>query len=350
MTSLTHTAGGAAAGPATAPAPSPMPFRLAAATTACTLFLVLFGGAITTMGAGMAVKGWMDAEGHFMPLFPLEKWFRDHATFVEHTHRMIGIVVGLLAIATVVATFRTRSWPSPGRQRLARAASVAALVAICLQGALGGSRVLENSQGLAFLHGAAGQLVFLILWCTTVVLMPAFQRAPALAPERAEPLVRRGTAAVLVVYGQIVLGALFRHAYRVSTEVAGADDLPFPTFKFMLHGSGALAVLLVVLITAKATRDVWEAAPEGSCVRALYRKLELLIWFTFLVQILLGTGALGMLSMERTALPVVLTSTLHVLFGALVLSAVATAALWGRAGLAAVPSVEGASGTGGGAS
>ena len=38
-----------------------------------------------------------------------------------------------------------------------------------------------------------------------------------------------------------------------------------------------------------------------------------------------------MLGMERTAMPVVLTSTLHVLFGALTLSACASAAMWGLA-------------------
>lgn len=321
--------------PSTTPSDSPAlrasvwPFRFAAAMTACTLFLVLFGGSVTTMGAGMAVKGWIDAEGHFMPLFPIAKWFRDPATFVEHTHRMIGIVVGLLAIATVVATFLA---DLRGRRRtIARAATVVSLVAICIQGAIGGTRVLENSQGLAFLHGAVGQLVFAVLWCTTLILMPAYQAAPSIDRGLAQKLIERGRIATVVVYGQILLGAWFRHALRVSTEVQGTDKLPFPTLKFMLHGSGALVVLLVVLLVAKSARNVWEAAPEGSRPRQLFRRVEVFLHATFFAQLLLGTGALAMLTMERTALPVVLTSTLHVLFGTLVLSACATAGLWGVA-------------------
>ena len=308
---------------------SPWPYRFALAMTVCTLFLVLFGGSVTTMGAGMAVKGWIDAEGHFMPLFPIAKWTRDPATFVEHTHRMIGIVVGLLAIASVVAT-HVAAWP--GRRKLAaRGAALLSLAAICIQGAIGGTRVLENSQSLAFLHGAVGQLTFVILWCTTLLLSPAFQAAPAVESSAGQTLFRRGRIAALVIYGQIMLGAWFRHAYRISTEIEGADDLPFPVGKFLLHGMGAMAVLVVVLMVAKSARNVWEAAPEGSRPRVLFRKVELFVHGTFYVQLILGTGALSMLGMERTAMPVVLTSTLHVLFGALTLSACASAAMWGLA-------------------
>ena len=37
--------------------------------------------------------------GHFsdfLLFFPLESWLRDTATFVEHTHRLFGVLVGLL--------------------------------------------------------------------------------------------------------------------------------------------------------------------------------------------------------------------------------------------------------------
>lgn len=316
-----------------APAPSPWPFRFAAAMTACTLFLVLFGGSVTTMGAGMAVKGWIDAEGHFMPLFPVAKWFRDPATFVEHTHRMIGMVVGLLSIATVVATWRAPL--AGGRRLLARSATVVALVAICVQGAIGGTRVLENSQALAFLHGAVGQLVFAILWCTTVILAPTFQAAPKLVGQGARGLAlsaaARGRAAVAIAYGQIVLGAWFRHGLRVSTEVAGADERAFPVFKFMLHGAGAFVVLFAVLFAAQGARRVWQAAGDQADTLRIWKRVEWFVMGTFLVQLLLGVGALGMLPMERTALPVVLTTTLHVLFGALTLSACATLWMWGVA-------------------
>ena len=67
--------------------------------------LFAFGGSVTTLGAGMAVTGWWNAEGSFMPFFPIDKWFRDLGTFVEHSHRQFGLVLGLLMIAAVVATW-----------------------------------------------------------------------------------------------------------------------------------------------------------------------------------------------------------------------------------------------------
>lgn len=306
--------------------PSPLPFRLAVAMCGCTLFLVLFGGSVTTMGAGMAVKGWIDAEGHFLPLFPIAKWFRDPATFVEHTHRMIGILVGLLSIATLVATYRY------DRRKVARSAAWIALVAICVQGALGGSRVLENSQDLAFLHGAVGQLVLAVLWCTALVLMPSYQRAPAVDPQIGGRLFRAARAATLVVYAQVVIGTWFRHSVRVSTEIEGAEDLPFPVGIFILHAMGAICVLVAVLIVAKRARDGWETAaegPAGAAAARLFRRLEVWLHVAFGVQFTMGLGALATLKMERTASTAVIVSTLHVLFGALTLAACASSVLWG---------------------
>jgi len=304
------------------PPPSRLPFRLAAAMCGVTLFLVLFGGSITTMGAGMAVKGWIDAEGHFMPLFPIAMWFRDPGTFVEHTHRMIGIVVGLLAIATVVATHLK------DERKTARIAAWAALIAICVQGAVGGTRVLENSQDWAFLHGALGQLVLAVVWCTTLVLMPSFKVAPPADRAVGKRLFGAARVAVFIVYGQIVLGTWFRHSVRVSTEIEGSDKLPFPVGIFLFHVMGAIVVLVVVLITAKRARQGWEESSDPATKR-LFRRLEVWLHTAFGMQFTLGLGALATLKMERTAAAPVLISTLHVLFGALTLAACASAVLWG---------------------
>jgi cytochrome c oxidase assembly protein subunit 15 len=270
----------------------------------------------------MAVKGWIDAEGHFMPLFPIAMWFRDPGTFVEHTHRMIGIVVGLLAIATVVATHLK------DERKTARVAAWAALLAICLQGAVGGTRVLENSQDWAFLHGALGQLVLAVVWCATLVLMPSFKVAPRVAPAVGKRLWMAARVSVFIVYAQIVLGTWFRHSVRVSTEIEGSDQLPFPVGVFILHAMGAIFVLVTVLITAKRARQGWEESDDPVAAR-LFRRLEVWLHTAFGLQFTLGIGALSTLKMERTAVVAVLISTLHVLFGALTLAACASAVLWG---------------------
>src|SRR5688500_7568632 len=81
--------------------------RLALATLALALPLAFFGGSVTTLGAGLAIDGWLILEpgrgDWFLWFYPLEQWFRDVGTFVEHSHRLLGSGVGLLAIATAVA-------------------------------------------------------------------------------------------------------------------------------------------------------------------------------------------------------------------------------------------------------
>ena len=136
--------------------PGPWPHRLALAAALAAVPLVLFGGSVTTIGAGMAVDGWLVAEGHFLLFFPVEQWFHDTATFVEHTHRLFGVLVGIFALASVVASF-LRERPA------ARVLSLGALIAVCAQGTLGGLRVLEDDSELAFLHGALAQAVFALL-------------------------------------------------------------------------------------------------------------------------------------------------------------------------------------------
>lgn len=277
--------------------------------------LILVGGTITTVGAGMAVQGWWNAEGHFMPLFPLDKWFRDFGTFVEHTHRQIGMVVGVCVLAaTVVALLRGRL-----RQRLAAGA---ALVAVGAQGSLGGFRVLENSPQLAFLHGVAAQGVFAILLGATLVASPAWRAAPRSA------LRLGGVQSVcwllsLAVYGQITLGAWYRHALRSGTG-AGLEH------RLWTHLGAGLAVLALVVLAA---RQLERAAARDAALAPLRRVSR---WLHVLVglQVLLGFAAWLAYSPappggQKPFPPLELTTAaLHVMGGALLLATAVRAALW----------------------
>ena len=118
-------------------APSRWPHRLAWALACATFPLVFMGGMVTSYGAGMAVEDWPLTFGHWW--FPLSRWFplygnADWGIFLEHGHRTIGQIVGLLAIALVIALWRC------DRRRWVRWLGVLALAGVCLQGALGGLR------------------------------------------------------------------------------------------------------------------------------------------------------------------------------------------------------------------
>lgn len=306
--------------------PSPWIHRLLlwAALTAVPLFLV--GGTITTVGAGMAVQGWWDAEGHFMPLFPLDKWFRDFGTFVEHKHRLWGLVVGFCVLsATVVAFVRG--------DRRTRTASTVALVAVVAQGSLGGFRVLENSPHLAFLHGVFAQGVFAVLLSAMLVAGPRWRAAAPIHNSlgRLRPM---SWLLVAGVYGQITLGAWYRHALRTGNVQApgpGESTLAGADHRLWLHMGIAFAVLALVILVARSLKCVGTSAGDagGSLVSAA-KRLHILVG----VQILLGFGAWlayapAAPGESKAFPPLELTfAALHVLCGAALLAQAAQAALW----------------------
>jgi cytochrome c oxidase assembly protein subunit 15 len=275
--------------------------------------LVLFGGSVTTLGAGMAVEGWLIAEGHFLLFFPVDKWFRDTATFVEHTHRLFGALVGLFALACAAATFLGESRPA------ARRSSVVALGAVCLQGTLGGLRVLADDTGLAFVHGALAQVVFAVLCANVVLVSSEWSQPLALPGSTAERgALRRAALFVLsATLAQVVLGAWYRHGLR-PVPVAEVG------LRFLLHGFGALGVLLGAAAVARAASPVRRSGVlPGSLALALRALPPLLI-----AQLLLGglawagfrPGALGPAEWGL--------SIAHVLGGALLLADLGLIALW----------------------
>jgi len=290
--------------------------RAALAAAISAVPLVLFGGSVTTLGAGMAVDGWLIAEGHFLLLFPVEKWFRDVPTFVEHTHRLFGALVGFAALACVALAFARR------RARGARIGAVVALVAVCLQGALGGLRVLANDPELAFVHGALAQLVFALL-CVNVVLCGREWGTRSAPLRHADGADARGLAAaaavaLLALVVQVVLGAWYRHGLR-------PEPVPASALRLALHGAGALIVLASAAALVHRGRALVASGADvpASLARALAR-LPLLL----LVQLVLGGLAWagfrpGAIGPAEWAL-----SIAHVLGGALLLADVAVIALW----------------------
>ena len=291
--------------------PSPWPRRFAFAAAACAVPLFAFGGSVTTLEAGMAVEGWWNAEGHFLPLFPVEKWFRDPETFVEHTHRLFGMLVGLLSIAMVVATFRCD--PRPRAKVLASAA----LLAVCAQGTLGGFRVLENAPRLAFLHGVLGQAVFALLVGTAAYLSRGWIDARASKQERASSARGLTLAALLGCFAQVALGAWYRHGLR-PTPVADAST------RFELHLVGALVLFLLIAAASTAL-----AKADSAPLRRIARGLRVLLG----VQLVLGIAAFAANAPEGVTAAELVLSVAHVVGGALLLAWCALGAMWARRAL-----------------
>lgn len=73
-----------------------------------TFILVAIGGHVTSQDAGMAVPEGFFTFGTWSLIAPLETWWHDLGTRLEHSHRLKGYVVGWITIGLVVGLWRTQ--------------------------------------------------------------------------------------------------------------------------------------------------------------------------------------------------------------------------------------------------
>ena len=269
-----------------------MAHRLALTTVVATFVLILFGGLVTNTGAALAVPDWPTTFGYNMFLYPWSQMIG--GIFYEHSHRLLGSIVGLLTLALAAAL-----WREGGHLR---ALGIVAVAAVVVQGVLGGLRVVLLKETLAIVHGCLAQ-AFFGLAVAVAVLTSTRQRAPVRGLDGATRTVT--WVGVALVYAQIVFGALITHAGWMA-----------------LHLLGAVAVFVFVpIVTARLRRtDDAVAAPMA-------RVLVVLLG----VQLVLGVGSFvarftsiwipgGQVTM--LALPVA-----HRMVGSLILAAMVVAAV-----------------------
>lgn len=197
-----------------------------------TLGLLVLGGTVTSKGVGLAVPDWPTTFEYNMFLFPPSMW--KGGVFWEHTHRLMGSLIGLMTIVVAVWLWRTQ-----GQRPWLRRLGVAALVLVIIQGVMGGLRVTQLSITLAIVHGVTAQVFF----CITVLIAAATSRwwvqskqksrrakkqksgaigglaaalgptVPSAAREAGELRGLRIAAIVLLaaLFIQLILGAVMRH-------------------------------------------------------------------------------------------------------------------------------------------
>ena len=222
-----------------------MAHRLAVVTVVATLLLILLGGLVTNTGAALAVPDWPTTFGHNMFLYPWSQMVG--GIFYEHSHRLIGAVVGVLTLGLAASL-----WGAGG---LLRGLGLLAVVSVCVQGLLGGLRVVLLKETLAIVHGCLAQAFFALI-VTLAFLTSRWARLDVRGIDPASRALAIG--AVVLVYLQIVLGALLTHAGWIELHLAGAVAVfvfvPIAAARLRRSGDSVampLSRLLLVLLGAQ---------------------------------------------------------------------------------------------------
>jgi cytochrome c oxidase assembly protein subunit 15 len=173
--------------------------RFALCTACATFCLVIAGGLVTSTGSGLSVPDWPLSYGELMP--PMVG-----GILYEHGHRMVATCVGFLT--TILAVWLW--WGD--RRRWVRLLGVTALVAVIVQGVLGGLTVLYLlPTPVSVAHATLAQSFFSL----TVFLALVTSQGWSEGVRETLPLVRRtrtlALASAAAVFLQLVLGAWMRH-------------------------------------------------------------------------------------------------------------------------------------------
>jgi cytochrome c oxidase assembly protein subunit 15 len=198
--------------------------------------------------------------------------------FIEHGHRLLATLAGLLTILLVVLLFRFE------QRRWMRWVGIAALVGVLAQGVLGGLRVVLDERLLAMAHGSIGPLFFaltvaILVWTSATWLASTTDR-PAAGLNGVAAL---GVVACVLVYVQMVLGAALRHMPVTASPHTFATALKAHLFL------AAVVTLAVVIIGWRATRPM---------VPASVRRCG--VGLVLIVAVQLGFGVLTWLSKYAT--------------------------------------------------
>ncbi|MEX0742641.1 MAG: hypothetical protein WD079_07565, partial [Phycisphaeraceae bacterium] len=238
---------------------------------AATALLLAAGGFVTGRAGGLAVPDWPQSYGYNMFFYPLARMTGN--IYYEHTHRLLGALVGLTTIALalhlwIVWTKRWWAW-------------AAGIFAIVLALGVGWGALMSmgwsNWVPLMWLIGTA----------VMVLLTPAI---PAL---RRNPWPWLAGVAVVAVIAQGVMGG-----YRVSlaltgegVEVASAQhETSISTILRVSHGVFAQLFFALMVALTLAASKVWQRAQGsvGAMAPSTDRGLSVALILALVGQLILG--------------------------------------------------------------
>ena len=271
---------------------------MARLTAGATFLLIVIGGIVTSTDSGLAVPDWPTTFGYNMFLYPLSEMVG--GILYEHSHRLMGSLVGILMIGLFILILvrDSRKW--------LKWLGLAALTAVIVQGVLGGLRVTQINRNFAIVHACLAQAFFALLcgiaWFTSREWWQNKTETPIRRGEVSSPALRRlSLITTCLIYVQLIFGAILRHTgSRLDAHLLFA-------FLVALH---------IFLLARRILGTNGEAQRIG-------QSMPLLLLSLLAIQLMLGTGAffakLTAFGETFAAALTVTITTAHVAVGALML-------------------------------
>lgn len=219
----------------------------------------------------MDVPDWPTTYRYNLFLYPWQDWLLGPwGLFIEHGHRLLGALSGLLTIALVVALWRFDS------RRWMRRLGIVALLAVIAQGCLGGARVLLDARLIAQIHACVGPAFFALSVGMAVFTSCRWRQSSPARNPRSLAASRLAVVTAALVYVQLLIGSQLRH---VTPDVAPA------VFRAAVLFHLFMAAVLVVHVALLAGRTLGIQTYRGWLARPAWTLAVLT-----LIQVTLGAA------------------------------------------------------------
>lgn len=201
--------------------------RWALVTTLATYLAIIGGGLVRAADAGLGCPDWPTCFGRLHP--PIKESqipntidgnnFDISLAWIEYTNRFIGVIIGLLILATMYFAWRLHR-----RDRQVLYPTIAAFVLVLFQGWLGGVLVKYELEAwhITLHFFVALVIVALLLYATVEAFFPNRKPFAGLAPQR-----RRLAQLTLLVFGLTLVQTI------LGTEIRGQLELVEKNFQEM---------------------------------------------------------------------------------------------------------------------